>query len=274
MVDRVRFAGLRRRLRASNDAFIAANPEFALPPADLAFDALGHVDWAGYRETGELQAAGIAEVIRTTHPEGPIAVLEWGCGPGRLIRHMPSLLTGQNPTLVGADYNSRSIEWNREHLAGIAFVQNDLHPPLDLPADRFDVIYCVSVFTHLSEDVQLAWASELLRVLKPGGLLICTTQGDAFRRMLVTPSEHARYDAGEVVVLGNYREGRKYFLAIHPERFVRDKLLAAYAGVRQIRTRAMAHDFFQQDTWIGWKAPLPSERAARIDRLGEASVAP
>jgi SAM-dependent methyltransferase len=267
LVDRVRFAGLRRRLRASNDAFVAANPDFALPPADLAFDAYGHIDWAGYRTTGEMQAAGIAEVIRTAFPDGPIAVFEWGCGPGRLIRHMPSLLARQDATLAGADYNPRSIAWDREHLPGIDFTVNGLHPPLDQPDGTFDVVYCVSVFTHLSEDVQLAWAAELLRVLKPGGLVLCTTQGDAFRRLLVTADEHTRYASGQVVVLGNYREGRKYFLALHPERFVRERLLAGFAGVRQIQTQAMSYEFFEQDTWVGWKGGVPDERAARIDQL-------
>ena len=171
---------------------------------------------------------------------------------------MPSLLAARRPHLVGTDYNSASIVWNRAHLPGVEFVENGLEPPLDLAEGVFDVVYCISVFTHLSEDVQLAWAAELARVLKPGGLLICTTQGDAFRHMLVTASERATYDAGEVVALGNYREGRKYFLAIHPERFVREKLLARYAGVRRVQTRAMAFEFFQQDTWIGWKDAVPT----------------
>jgi SAM-dependent methyltransferase len=180
---------------------------------------------------------------------------------------MPSLLAQQDPTLVGADYNPRSIAWDREHLPGIDFTVNGLHPPLDQPDGTFDVVYCVSVFTHLSEDVQLAWAAELLRVLKPGGLVLCTTQGEAFRRLLVTADEHARYAAGQVVVLGNYREGRKYFLALHPERFVRERLLAGFAGVRRIRTQAMTYEFFEQDTWIGWKGDVRSDREARIDQL-------
>jgi SAM-dependent methyltransferase len=274
LADRLRFLRLRRRSRDANRAFVAANPGFALPPADLAFDAYGHVDWAGYRISGEQQASGIAEVIRAAFPDGPLAVLEWGCGPGRLIRHMPGLLGPRPLRIVGADYNPRSVEWNRRNLPGIDFVQNDLRPPFALPDDHFDAVYCISVFTHLSEDVQLEWAAELRRILKPGGLLICTTQGDAFRRVLVTDAERARYDNGEVVVLGKYREGRKYFLAIHPERFVRDNLLAGYQGVRRLHTRAMKPDFFQQDAWIGWKHEVPEERDARLREIGTEPAAP
>jgi SAM-dependent methyltransferase len=267
--DAARFGLQKRRLRASNAAFVVANPDFALPPADIAFDALGHVDWAGYRRTGEQQAAAIAEVIAATLPEGPVAVLEWGCGPGRLIRHMPGLLAGRELRLVGSDYNPRSIAWTRANLPGIEFVENGLNPPLDVPDATFDAVYCVSVFTHLSEDVQLAWAAELARVLKPGGLLLCTTQGAAFERLLVTGAERAAYAAGEVVVLGNYREGRKYFLAIHPERFVREKLLAGYAGVSRITTRAMSFEFFQQDTWVAWKDHVPPGPSLRVAQLAE-----
>jgi SAM-dependent methyltransferase len=256
MVDALRLVVRRRRARAANGAFVREHPDFAIPPPDLMFDALAQVDLWGYRASGMQHAAAIARIIDAACPAGPVEVLEWGCGPGRLIRHMPGLLAGHPATVVGSDYNSRTVRWCSDNLHGITFVQNALVPPLSLAEERFDVVYCVSVFTHLSEEVQLAWADELRRVLKPGGLLICTTQGDNYRRLLTDAGERERYAAGELVVQGNYAEGRKWFFAIHPERFVRERLLAGFAGVE--RLPAPTEYGFAQDVWGAWKDHVPA----------------
>jgi SAM-dependent methyltransferase len=53
---------------------------------------------------------------------------------------------------------------------------NDPLPPTDLTADWFDLAFSYSVFTHMREDVHLAWLAELRRVVKPGGLLVLTVR--------------------------------------------------------------------------------------------------
>lgn len=266
LAEAVRFRRRRAFMKQANADFVRANPSFPTPPEDLAFDAYGHVDWAGYRRSGEVQAAAIAEILRAAAPRPDVAVLEWGCGPGRLLRHMPGLL-GEQAQLCGCDYNARSIEWDRANLPGIRFLTNGLQPPLDLPDASFDAVYCVSVFTHLSEEMQLAWSRELARVLRPGGFLLCTTQGDAYRDQLETSDQRAAYDAGQAVVLGNYREGQKYYLAFHPQRFVRERLLAGFVGVRRMRTARLQVEFFRQDTWVGWKPPADAAGDAALAQL-------
>jgi SAM-dependent methyltransferase len=49
-------------------------------------------------------------------------------------------------------------------------------PPLDRGDASFDLVYCISVFTHLT-DSWTAWLHELHRVLAPGGLLVATFMG-------------------------------------------------------------------------------------------------
>lgn len=267
LADSGRFLLRRARSSARNRRFVRAHPGFAIPPAEIAFDALNHVDWEVYRESGLRHARVFARIIGAAFPDGPIEVLEWGCGPGRLIRHLPELLKAQAASLTGSDYNPRTIGWCSGQLPGIKFVLNQLRPPLPLDAGRFDAAYNFSVFTHLSEDVQLAWAAELCRVLKPGGLLICTTHGSNYLHLLATDAEKARYDAGEVVVQGNYAEGRKWFFAIHPERFVREKLLGMLVGVRRIPTREQ--DGMLQDVWVGWKGHVPPGADEAFGVLGQ-----
>ena len=60
-----------------------------------------------------------------------------------------------------------------------SFQVNAARPPLSYPDQSFDLIYAISVFTHLNEEMGNAWLQELHRVLKPNGLLIATTQDDA-----------------------------------------------------------------------------------------------
>jgi SAM-dependent methyltransferase len=51
-----------------------------------------------------------------------------------------------------------------------------VHTPLELDCESFDLIWSISVFTHLTDN-SIPWLLELHRVLKPGGLLIATCMG-------------------------------------------------------------------------------------------------
>ena len=259
VADHTKFVFSQARVRAGNRRFIKQNPRFAVPPEHLAFDALNHVDWVRYQDSGLQHAGMFARIINANARQGgTLAVLEWGCGPGRLIRHLPGLLPGLALAITGADYNPESTAWCKAHLPGIRFVENALNPPLPLAEASFDVVYNFSVFTHLSEAVQLAWAQELKRVLKPGGLLICTTHGDNYRHLLSTLAEQRAYAAGRSVDQGQYREGRKWFLAIHPPAYVRGQLLAGWQDVAQVPTEP--GDGMLQDVWMARK-PAADDRA-------------
>ena len=55
-------------------------------------------------------------------------------------------------------------------------VHNRADPPLGLEYGTFDLIWALSVFTHLT-DSSLAWLLELHKLLKPDGFLIATYMG-------------------------------------------------------------------------------------------------
>jgi len=253
-----------RRLRSGpgNRRFRRAHPDFETPPPHLAFDAYNHVDWQIYRDDGIRHASVIADLIAAELPSGELDVLEWGCGPGRLVRHMREALGGRIRRLVGSDYNRETIAWCRRHLHDIEFVENRLDPPLDLPDRSFDAVYNFSVFTHLSERAQLAWARELWRVLRPNGVLVCTTHGDRHRFLLGSDSDRSAYSSGNAVVQGNYREGRKWFLAFHPPEYVRNRLLADFESVRGLDVDPERAGMTQQ-IWLARK-PSGAPRSAPV----------
>lgn len=249
--DRVNYYLHRISMLRANLDFKRSNPGFRLPPPDLAFDAYNNVDWNSYKRVGKLHASVFADIVKRSTQAGELSILEWGCGPGRLIRHMNELLNGYSLQLTGSDYNERTIDWCRKYLPGIHFVQNEFMPPLPFADDQYDVVYCFSVFTHLSEEAQKNWAAELRRLLKPGGLFMCSTHGDEYRHLLTSKDDVDTYEAGDVVVKGKYAEGKKWYLAIHPEKFVRNVLLQGFIDV----TRAEVSQDKQllQDVWVGLK---------------------
>lgn len=251
--DQFSFAREKARTARINREFLRANPGYAQPPATLAFDAYNTINLKAYAEIGRRQAEGFAAFMKEHWPaqdDGPRRVLEWGCGPARLIRHMPELLEQLDVEVEGTDYNEATIAWCRDNFPGITFTLNGLNPPLPFDEGRFTASYNFSVVTHLSEEVQMSWASELYRVLRPGGILLMTTHGKNFEHLLTERRELARYNDGEVVIQSKYEEGKKWFLAIHPEAFVKQRLLREFSEVHKLDGAPWA---ITQDVWLARK---------------------
>jgi SAM-dependent methyltransferase len=144
------------------------------------------------------------------------AVLDFGCGCGRVMRRWANV---SGPSFYGSDYNAKFIAWCRENLPFAQFEVNALAPPLPFGNEQFDLVYALSVFTHLTEPLQRQWIAELRRVIKPGGLILFSTRGEAWTWKL-EPEERARYDRGEVVI--RYRDvaGTNLCAAFHPWSYV------------------------------------------------------
>ncbi len=146
------------------------------------------------------------------------AVLDFGCGVGRVIRHWQDwVLAGID--VVGTDYNPKLIGWCRENLPFARFLHNELDGIIDAPNHHFGLVYAFSVFTHLSEQRQRHWMVELNRVIRPGGFLLLTLHGDSYRSTL-SESLQTIYDRGEIVVIGSDHEGSNDCAAFHPPQSV------------------------------------------------------
>ena len=81
------------------------------------------------------------------------------------------------------------------------------------------------MFTHLGEPQQILWRDELLRVLRPDGLLLFTTQGSRFRRQL-DASQQRTFDEGHIVYEGEVvaSVGENRFGSYQSEAHVRNVL--------------------------------------------------
>jgi SAM-dependent methyltransferase len=151
------------------------------------------------------------------------SVLDFGCGCGRVTRYWESF----PGAVAGSDVNARAIDWCRENLGFAAFERNALAPPLAFDASSFDLVYALSVFTHLTAELQLAWRDEMLRVLRPGGVLLLTTHGRSYVPRL-DEGERARFERGELVVRWGDVPGTNLCSAYHPEPYLRDTFAAGF----------------------------------------------
>ena len=132
------------------------------------------IDW--FWKSGALGASSMLEILYKNglSMEKFDAVLDFGCGIGRVIRHFRNV---HGPRYYGTDYNPKLIAWCRHNLKFARFSTNHLIGKLEFKDRQFDFIYALSVFTHLREEQQHFWIKELARILKPGGYLFLTTHG-------------------------------------------------------------------------------------------------
>lgn len=234
-----------RRFR-DNQAVQQEHPKLPFPPYPILFDAFGICDRRGYHENGLADAKFIAATIRRFMP-GDLTVCEWGCGPARTLQHLRALDAGFT-RVIGTDYNPKTIEWCRAAFPQIDFEINGLSPPLPLPESSVDVLYAISVFTHLSLERHREWIREIRRVLRPGGMLFFTVHGEKCVSKLL-PAERARFEQGELVVRERVREGKKHFGAFESEKFVREKLLASFGQIERVDWPRLIQD--------AWAARVP-----------------
>ena len=177
-----------------------------IPNRHLMMMVAGHADWSGFLSLGADTVAAFDALLKAQGAGFDTAerILDWGCGCGRLARHLPRH-TGAE--IVGVDYNPTLVKWCAEHLPG-TYLKNELNPPLPLPDDHVDLVFALSVLTHLRWPTQQAWLEELARVCRPGGHVLLTFHDHTHPNC--TPEVAAALDRDGFVVVNEAHEGSNY----------------------------------------------------------------
>jgi len=211
------------RLVALGPQHVTPTDGMPLPPRRLMVRVAGTADADWFLRGGRAGYDAIAAHV-------PLAelgsVLDFGCGCGRVTRYFRE----HEGDVAGSDVSRDAVAWCRSNLPFARFEVNGLAPPLAFDDASFDLVYALSVFTHLTADLQLAWRDELCRVLRPGGRLLVTTHGSSYLPRL-DEDERARFERGELVVRWGDVVGSNLCSAYHPERYLRETFADGFTFV-------------------------------------------
>lgn len=233
--------------RKTNKEFIKNNPNIPLPPKYMLFESFGMLKYDSYYINGKKSADYLIDLLAENIDNREIEVCEWGCGPSRLLRHVKDSFSRHNiqAKCYGTDYNEKTIEWCQNNIKSISFHKNNLNPPLPFEDNKFDALYSISVFTHLSKELQLDWFNECIRVLKPNGLFLFTTHGEIWTHNLLK-NEKETFEKDGVYIRSQVKEGQRCYAACNSEDYVRNVLVKNATVIKYIKSDSLK----KQDLWI------------------------
>lgn len=102
-------------------------------------------------------------------------VLDFGVGWGRVARLFAHRFDARR--IFGVDVNSTALAMASAALPNATFNLINGQEKLCFRDDLFNLVYSISVFSHLGKNAQKMWAEEISRVLAPGGVAIVTYHG-------------------------------------------------------------------------------------------------
>jgi SAM-dependent methyltransferase len=155
--------------------------ELPIPPRELLARTNSRYeqrsdDWYRdhYLRGGQSRRRGIVQALPVGYAFEDRRVLDFGCGAGRVLRQfLPEAESGE---FWGCDLYEPTVEWLQENLSPpFRFYVNERRP-MPHPDSYFDLVYAISVFTHITDE-WADWLLEIHRILKPDGLLLVTFIG-------------------------------------------------------------------------------------------------
>ncbi|QGZ95363.1 class I SAM-dependent methyltransferase [Terricaulis silvestris] len=226
----------------ANADYRAAHPKRAFPDPALVFEVAGHAKLKSFDLSGQAHAREIACILRENALAASPSILDWGCGPARILAHLPAVLNAPDARFHGCDPNPRAIAYARAALAHISFEHSPATPPLPYAAESFDAIYGVSILTHLPEAQAQSWVAELARVVRNDGVVLLSAHGANAAARLPAPVR-ARFDAGDYVEAGGAKAGSRTYVSYFNETAGR-RLFAPYFAevVHRSANAVIGHD--------------------------------
>lgn len=243
--DKLRFFLARYKNKENNSNFQLQNPDFKFPSDYLMYESF-NLNYESYYSSGEAAACFMLEIFKKYNGKEDVNILDWGCGPARIVRHIPKIIS-ENSEVFATDYNEKSIEWNKKNIDNVIFNLNGIEAKLPYQDNFFDFIYGISIFTHLSKKLHYDWKQELSRVLKKDGILLLSLQGDLFKTIL-TASECKKFEQGNIIVRGDVKDGHRTYSAFHPNEFVKN--LFSDFEVLEHTPSHLNNGSLEQDVWV------------------------
>ncbi|NEQ47621.1 MAG: class I SAM-dependent methyltransferase [Leptolyngbya sp. SIOISBB] len=116
-----------------------------------------------------------------------LRILDFGAGCGRTLQYS----SRDFDKIWATDIDAEAINFVARDYPEVVASCNTYDPPTDYEENFFDVIYSVSIWTHIPPVSQEAWLQEIQRILKKDGLALITFLGE---NCLQNESFHQTYD--------------------------------------------------------------------------------
>ena len=145
-------------------AFIANNEYSHNPVRDYLADG-----WRTMSETLQLLESIDRPLMKMS------SVLEFANGFGRFTRHLAHALPGK---VSCSDVLPGSVDFAREQFGVHAFESSFQPEDIQFP-QRYELVFVLSLFTHLPVLVWQRWLSALGRAVAPGGLLVFSVHSES-----------------------------------------------------------------------------------------------
>ena len=127
-----------------------------------------------------LSALGyIQMVLELANARQPQRILDLPCGHGRVLRMLAASFSGS--TVTACDLDRNAVDYCARTFGAKPLYSVEDPYQLDV-GDRFDLIWCGSLVTHLNADRWHAFLQLFERILAPRGVLVFTTHGRFFYR--------------------------------------------------------------------------------------------
>ena len=142
-----------------------------VPPTEsTAFPGIDYYFWDGARS-----ATKLAEVAATLDYERgrPIKLLEFASGYGCVSRH---LKTKPEFDLVSCDIHPEAIDFLTGQI-GVQALLSSRVPEQFSPAEKYDMVFALSFFSHMPRATWGRWLRALFATLNAPGYLVFTTHG-------------------------------------------------------------------------------------------------
>ncbi|HVZ53346.1 MAG TPA: class I SAM-dependent methyltransferase [Pseudolabrys sp.] len=171
-------------------------------------------------------------------------ILDFGCGVGRVA--LPFFYKYKRPTAC-VDLPKIYVDYLKGQIPGANPARSRNEPPLPYPDESFDVVYSISVFTHLNPEMGAAWLKEMHRLLKPGGLALLSTSSHAqlawhriAREELWEGVSDEIFEAEGIVFRGEFMKGMGgiYGCTVHTSEWVKANWSKVFT-VKDTRVRAV-----------------------------------
>ena len=94
LTDRLNFLYQKYKNRSSNKIFKEKNPDVILPPDYMIYESF-QMNYDNYYNDSVNTAKWLISYFEKHIELKNINILEWGCGPARIIRHLPKSIGQQ-----------------------------------------------------------------------------------------------------------------------------------------------------------------------------------